>query len=141
MNIHTPIREWLLTQGDICALLGEWEDVPAIHTRRPVPADTGTPFVIAPSTNAAAGNMDGLTTDRPILIRDLVIYGVKDADYRAVDTAAEMIADRLHRNRFALAIEGWKVIDIEANRPIPAPADGNKDVGRLVSLRIRLQRG
>lgn len=139
MNIHAPIRTWLLDQTDICALLGDWEGDTAVHTRRPVPAKTGTPFVLIPSTNAAAGSRDGLTSPRPIIIRDLFVYGLLNDDLRNVDKAAEMISTRLHRNRFALSIEGWRVIDIDANRPIPAPSDSDDSVGRLISLRITLQ--
>ena len=140
MNLHAPIRTFLLGESDITEKLGTWENEPAIHTRRPVPQETGAPFIIVASDNAGAANQDGLMSDRPVLIRDIAVYGPQPEAYRDVEAVAELIADRMHRNRFAFVVPGWHIMDVVAARPISAPTDTDKQVGRLVSLTIRLQR-
>lgn len=137
--ISAAIRASILADPAIVDLLGVWKGEASIHTRRPVPKDAPYPLVLAPSTNAGATNEDGLVSRRPLLVRDVFVYGLQPTDLRTVDAAAELISARFHRKRFALTIPGYHVVDIIADRPRPAPVDNDSQVGRLVQLQLRLK--
>lgn len=137
--ISAAIRSSLLGNAAIVDFLGVWKGAASIHTRRPVPKDAPYPLILASSTNAGATNEDGLISRRPLLVRDVFVYGVQPTDLREVDAVAEMISAHFHRKRFALSIPGYHVLDIIADRPRPAPVDNDSQVGRLIQLQLRLK--
>lgn len=137
--LPAAIRTAIVENEGIAALLGKWKGEPSVHTRRPAPEGAEYPMVIIPSENAAASDQDGLTSRRPVLIRDVLVYGKNPADYREVDDAAELIFLLFHRQKWSLSIEGYSVVDIVARRPTIAPTSDDKRVGRLIPLTIRLQ--
>lgn len=127
--------------GDLALYHGE----PAVFTRRPVPPDAERPFVLV-NPPAAISDMDALASDRPLIMRDVLIYGWKgapgaaDDQTRVVEQIGFEIRDLFHRQKFGLRPDGFSVIDIRATGPIPAPADDEVAIGRVVSLTIRLRR-
>lgn len=137
--ISKAIRASLLTVPGIADPLAKFKDAPGIFTRRPVPAAAEYPMIVTPSFNAGATNEDGLRSRRPVLVRDVLVYGRQPDDYRTVDAIAVLISEHFHRNRFALTIEGYQVVDIVADMPRAAPTDNDKQVGRLVQLQLRLK--
>lgn len=137
--VSTALRVSLIEDGDIAPELGLYAGEPSIHNRRPVPAEALYPMIlINPPT--AAGDDDGLTSDRPWEIRDLCIYGRQPDDYRLVERLADLMRLKFHRQKFSIAPEGYSVIDIRAAGPLPAPVDDAAIVGRMVTLTIRLRR-
>jgi hypothetical protein len=137
--LPAAIRSAIIANAPIVALLGEYENAASVHTRRPAPQGAAYPMVIIPSENAAASDEDALRTQRPVLQRDVLVYGENPKHYREVDEAAELIFQLFHRQRFAISVPGWHVIDIVARRPMAAPTSDEKRVGRMVPLTIRLQ--
>lgn len=137
--ISKAIRASLIGIPGIADPLARYKDAPGIFTRRPVPAAAEYPMIVTPSFNAGATNEDGLRSRRPVLVRDVIVYGLQPGDYRVVDTVAGLISQHFHRNRFALSIEGYQVVDIVADMPRAAPTDNDKQVGRLVQLQLRLK--
>lgn len=139
LDLSAPIRLSLLENAEICDFLHDYKGSPGIFTRRPVPEDAKYPF-IGVSPDIALGNADVLVSLRPIVTRDVVVYGRQPDDYRDVEACGYLIRDHFHRKRFSIQPEGYSIIDIVASGPIPAPTDDVKTVARLVSLTIRLQR-
>ena len=76
----------------------------------------------------------------------IAFYGVKakagsaQDDTRKVEQAADLSRELLHRQRFAVQVAGFSVIEILAGGPVPGPTDDDNEVARIVSLRIRLRR-
>lgn len=141
LNLALPaaLRTAIIENEPIVALLGRWKREPSVHTRRPAPEGADYPMVIIPPENAAASDQDGLRSKRPVLQRDVLVYGDNLGSTREVDEAADLIFALLHRQKWALSIEGFRVIDIVARRPSAAPTSDEKKVGRVIPLTIRLQ--
>jgi hypothetical protein len=137
--LPAAIRSAIIGNAPIVALLGQYENEPSVHTRRPAPEGAEYPMVIVPSESASASDQDMMRRQIPVLGRDVLIYGRNPKDYREVDEAAELIFLLFHRQKWALSIEGYRVLDIVARRPTAAPTSDEKKVGRLVPLTIRLQ--
>ena len=139
LDLSAPIRLSLLENAEICDFLHDFKGSPAIFTRRPLPENA--PYIcLAISPDIAIGNEDALISLRPIVTRDVVVYGRQPDDYRDVEACGYLIRDHFHKKRFSIQPEGYSVIEIVASGPIPAPTDDVKTVARLVGLNIRLQR-
>jgi hypothetical protein len=125
--------------------LPQWRGEPAVFTRRPIPEDAPSIVAIV-NPPVSIGDADGLTSDRPIVVHDIAIYGDKGTpgtpqdDTRAVDAMAFQIRDHFHRQKFSVQPVGFYAIDVQARGPIPAPVDDDATVGRIVTLTIRLRR-
>lgn len=154
LDLGPAIRKGILDPADpaakpesdaIRALLAEWQGEPCVFAYRPVPDDAGEPLMII-NPDASIGDEDGLTSDRPVVIRDIAIYGPKGAPgdpadkSPQVETLGYMIRRLFHRRKFSVQPEGYSVTDVVASGPIVAPVDDDATVGRLVSLTIRLRR-
>lgn len=137
--LPAAFRTALIANAPLAALLASYKGQPAVFTRRPVPSDAKYPLVIVPSENAASSDQDGLRSKRPVLQRDVLVYGDNLDSLRQVDEAAELIFLQFHRQKWSLQIEGFRVIDIVARRPLQAPASDAKKVGRVVPMTLRLQ--
>lgn len=138
LNLAGPIREALMGSGPIVALLGAWQSEASIHTRRPVPDGAGYPMSIV-NPDVSIGDMDGLTSRRPLVTRDVAFYGQQPDQYRAVESLGYLARELFHRKRFALVVPNFHVIQIVATGPFVAPTDDDKTVGRMVSLAIQLE--
>jgi len=139
LDLSGPIREALMGQGAITALLGDYAGEPAIFTRRPAPEGAPYPMIMV-SPDVAITDQDFLTAQKPIVMRDVAIYGAQPDDYRDVESGAYLIRDFFHNNRFAITVPGYGVIDILCTGPIPAPTDDENHLGRVVTLTIQLSR-
>ena len=129
-----------LTGADSIALeLQEWNGVPSIHTKRPAPKDAKYPFIII-NAEVAIGDADGLKSARPIVRADVTVYGRKPRDHRTVQKLGFRIRELFHREKWAITPDGYDVIDIECQGPVPGPTDDDTTVARVVGLIIRLRR-
>jgi len=138
MNTGAPIRTALIAAPAVASRLGVWDGDPSVHTRD-APEDAPYPMIIC-SEDIAVGDMDGLTSRRPIVVRDIRIYGVKPDHERVVDELGWIVRDLFHRERFAISVEGHQVIDIVCAGPIPAPVTDVQNIGRLVTLSLWLKK-
>jgi hypothetical protein len=139
MKLSRAIRTAIIEATPISELLGKYSGSPGVFTRRPVPEGALYPLVIVPSENAGASDEDGLRSFRPVLQKDVLVYGEQPDQYRLVDDLADALFVLFHRQKRSISVEGFHVIDIVARRPIQAPTSDAKRVGRLVPLTIRLQ--
>lgn len=137
--LPAAFRLAIIANEPVAELLGRYKGEPGVFTRRPVPDDAKYPLVLVPSENASASDQDMLRRKVPVLQRDLLVYGDNPKDYRAVDEIAELLFLQFHREKWSLDIEGYRVVDIVARRPVAAPTSDEKKVGRLVTMTLRLQ--
>lgn len=139
LDLAPALRDSVIDAIAISSQLGDYKGEPSVHTRRPAPAGATYPMVmISPDVGVTDG--DGLNSDRPIVVKDVAVYGKQPGDYRTVEALGYALRDHFHRNRRSIVPDGYSVIDVQARGPVPAPTDDDKTVGRAVSLTIRLRR-
>lgn len=139
-NLAQPILYALLNNAQVVSRLPAYVDSVTIFTRRPAPTDASYPMIII-SRDIAKQNLDGISDLRPLITRDIAVYGLNDgsASYRTVETLANIIFGQFHRRRAALvAPDGWTVAAIESVGPLPAPVDDTMQVGRIITLHVQL---
>jgi hypothetical protein len=140
-DLAVPIRTALLGNATITADLATYAGAPAIFTRRPAPPDAKYPMIMV-SPNVAKTDRDGIDDLRPIITRDIAVYNLNDNpdQYRVVETLADIIYSMFHyeRNSLGSFSNGWSVTTVYCTGPIPAPADDDMHVGRVVTLVIFL---
>lgn len=145
LDLGPAFREAILGESAIADELATFNGEPAFFTRRPVPEEADYPMGLV-NPPAAITDEDGLRSDRPVWMGDVLFYGLKGApgsaedQTRTVDRLGYRVRNLFHRNRFALSVGGFHVIDIRASGPVPAPVDDDKEIGRAVSLIVRLRR-
>lgn len=139
-DLSEPIRTAIISNVGITALLGQYVGAPAVFTRRPAPAVLTYPAVMI-SPDVANTDEDGLTDDRPVVVRDITVYGQNDTPekYRVIEALGYALRQLFHRQKRALQIDGFRVIDLVVSGPIPAPVDDEQTVGRIVTLTVRLE--
>jgi hypothetical protein len=141
MNLAEPIRTALVGSATITSNLPAYLGSYTVFTRQPVPADADFPMILV-SSGFQGSEEDGLRDERPLLVRDVLVYGQNDtaANYRVVEDIAFAVRALFHRARTAIVVSGWSVVDIVAQGPSPAPVDDEQTVGRRVELTVRLAR-
>jgi hypothetical protein len=138
LNLAPPLREALIGYAPIVALINTFEGEPAVFTRRPLPAEVQFP-ALAISPDVGIADMDGLTARRPLVMRDITAYGDQGRDYRDVEQLGYLIRGLFHRNPFAIAVPGYKVVSIIASGPyVGATSDDASMVARMVGLTVQL---
>lgn len=138
LNLAEPIRSALIGSADISAALAVYLGEPAVFTKRPAPGDAGYPLAMV-SPDITLGNEDAVNRLRPIVTRDVSIFGQNPSDYRTVESLGYLVRALFHRKRFAIVVPNFQVVEIVAAGPRIAPADDDDHLCRLVSLRIRLR--
>ena len=137
LNLVRPIRNALYPDELVTGLIGTYLGGPSIHTRRPVPVQAMYPMVVI-SPAISVTDEDGIKSDRPVVVYDIIVYGQKDTSYRDIETLAFILRRKFHREREVIRVPGYHVIDIEVSGPIPGPTDDQEYVARVVSLQVRL---
>lgn len=132
------LRTSILDDEALVDGLGGYEGEPAVHTKVPVPIESGYPMIVIPPATVVSDG-DGLGASRPVAVRDLFVYGQQPDHFRLVETLGYMLRRKFHRDRFAFTVEGYRVIAVTAQGPVPAPVDDDMTVGRRVGLTIQLQ--
>lgn len=141
-DLSAPIRTALVGASGITDEMDAYKSSYPIFTKMPVPDDAPTMLVLVSSGFSVAEN-DGLTDERPVLQRDVMFYGRRSTDpdqdqYRAVERMAFAAHALFHRQRLAITVSGWSVIDVTVTGPAPAPVDDEQTVGRMISLTVSL---
>lgn len=143
--VFAPLREAIVTDEVLGLGLSTWKGEPACFTRRPVPDDAQHIFcLINPPSDVR--DMDALDSRRDIVSILIAFYGAKAApgdpadQTREVEALAERARDKFHRNKWAIQTDAFEIIDIVATGPFAGPTDDDKEVARLVNLRMRLGR-
>lgn len=140
-DLAGPIRAAILNNTAIVALLPVYLGSRTVFTRRPAPPDAPYPLIMV-SGNIAKVDQDGIADSRPLITRDLAVYGTNEtaAHYRTVEEIADILFamfDKVH-NAIDVETDGWNLVGIYCTGPIVAPVDDDLHVGRIVSLQIRL---
>ncbi len=139
LDLAPQLRDALIAASPISSELAIYIGEPAIFTRRPLPADAPFPLMVI-NPAAAIGDQDYLNSLLPVVMRDIAIYGNQPGDYRLVERLAYLTRDLFHRNKWAIAPDGYDVIQIVAKGPIPGATDDQTTVGRVVGLTVQLRR-
>lgn len=137
-NLAIPLRTAIVENYALIQLLATYKGAPAVFTRLPAPNDALYPMITI-SPDLAVGNEDGVNDWRPVIIRGISVYSKNDtaAEYRDADDIAYRIRNLFHRQRDAITVPHWNVIDIQAQGPEPVFQDDQSE-GRVVTLTVRL---
>lgn len=138
MNLSPALVTALLAEPSITNDIASWNAGFSIHTMKPVPVDAPYPMIVT-ADDTTISDEDMLSSQMPVISRDVAIYGQVDKDYRAVERLGYAVREMFHRKKRSITVTGYKVVSIECTGPISAPTDDAKQVGRIVSLRVRLQ--
>lgn len=138
LNLGKTIRQAILDDQDIVALLGSWQGIASVHTRRPAPSEAGFPLIII-SSDISITDEDGLRSDRPIIVKDIICYGPQPLSYREVEEVGWLLRILFHKKRHLLSLESWHIVDISVSGPFVAPTDSETFCARGVTLTVRLQ--
>lgn len=139
LDLAPAIYAAIAGEPTITGLLGEDNTNPAIYTIRPVPDGAPYPQIIV-NPDVAITDFDALNSDRPRVIKDVVVYGNQPDDYRTVETVGYLLRDLFHRQRFSISNAGYNVVLITVTGPSVAPVDDDHLVGRVVTLNIMLEK-
>jgi hypothetical protein len=139
-DLAIPIRTAIINNAAIMTNMPDYNGNDNVFSRRPIPLDAPSPqIVIGPDiTDTDRG---GLIDQRLSIIRDIAIYGTNDTAerYRLTEAIAFAVRTLFHRNRKAITVSGWNVVNIWAKGPSFLPVDTpDKDVARNVRLTIEL---
>lgn len=139
VNVAAPLRAALINAAAIGGVLDQYKGEPAVFTRRPVPADAPELMILI-NPDSALGDWDAVNTIRPLVVRDIAVYGNQPDSYRTVEQIGYAMRELFHRNKWAISVPGYSVVDLVASGPIPGPVDDDKTVARVVTLTIKLRR-
>jgi hypothetical protein len=138
-DVAEALRLALVNDPTVAGALTAYQGSLPIFTRRPAPTDAPYPMILV-SPDVTHADEDGVSDKRPVITRDIAVYGQNDTapHYRTVESLAYRVRDLFHRMRQSIAVSGWNVVSIMATGPIPAPSDDDRTIGRMVTLTIRL---
>lgn len=139
-DLAQPILAAIIGASSITSLLPAYLGNFPVFTRRPVPDDAPYPAIVV-SPDVAASDQDGIDDQRPVLQRDVAVYGKNTTadEYRETEQIAREVHSLFQSlGRHAIVVPGWHVVDLSARWPTPAPTDDEQTVGRVVPLTIRL---
>jgi hypothetical protein len=138
-DLSQPIRDAIVGESSITALLGTYLGSPAVLTRAPAPDETiEFPYILV-SDDVAKAEEDGLFDLRPVVTREVTTYARNDTPehYRLADQIAYLVRTLFHRQWRSLTVPGWRVVDIQCMGPVSTTQEDQTD-GRTVSLVISL---
>ena len=138
LDIAPDIRTAIINEAPISGLLSEWQGEPSVFTRRPTPPNVSGVMVVI-SEDIALNDFDGLDSDRPMVIRDVAVYGDNPDDYRTVELVAYEIRKLFHRSKLSITNDEYYIIDMVATGPRSAPTSDEEIIGRVVTLTVKLR--
>ena len=150
-DLSVPYRDAIIAASAITGALPAYLGSYPVFTRVPVPDDASPVLLRGPiivvSAQVQAGEEDGVDSQRPVIDRDIMVYGLAlpnkndpDDQFRATESVAFAVHALFHRQRRAITVSGWSVTDLTATGPAPAPTDDEQTVGRRVTVRARLDK-
>jgi hypothetical protein len=139
VDLAVPLRDALLDESAIATKLAVYSSSRAIFTRRPAPVGATYPMIMV-SPDITTTDQDGIDDQRPVIQRDIAIYGQHDtpAKYRAIEEIGYLVKALFHRKWRSIVVPSWKVVEVLARGPQVAPADDEQIIGRVVMLTIQL---
>jgi hypothetical protein len=139
VDLAIPLRDALIGNAGITALLPAYMSSFPVFTRRPPPTDAAYPMIIV-SQSIMATDEDGINDLRPVITRDIAVYGSNEeaAKYRTVEQIAFLVFHLFHRKPSSISVDGYKVVQIRASGPVAAPSDDLNYVGRVVPVTVHL---
>ena len=139
MNISAPLRTAIIADSVIAPLLASYRNQPSVFTRRPVPPGAAFPYILT-THNIAVRDKDFLTTSKPIVVRDIMVYGEQKSHFRDVETIGYRLYEIFHRQPEILTVPGAHVVEITAFGPVSAPVADDQNTGLAVTLTVHLQK-
>ena len=138
VDLAEPIRDALVASSGITTLLATYASEPAVFTRRPVPGNASFPMIVV-TPDVTVSDQDGIFDFRPLIVREVIAYSLNDtpANYRLADQLAYLIRTLFHRQRRAISVPGWGVVDIVVTGPSPTSQDDQTE-GRSLLLTVQL---
>jgi hypothetical protein len=138
LDLSIPIRNAIIADAEVAAELPDYLGSLPVFTRTPVPENAPYPMMII-RPDLAISDTDMVNDQVPVIVRDIAIYGSNTdaSSYFAVERIAYLVRDLFHRRPISLDAAGWRIIEIRAAGPIPAPTDDDLTVGRVVTLTVR----
>lgn len=137
LELLAPVRDAIVGVSYVTTRLGTYQGTASVHTRRPVPPEAKYPMVVV-GPLVSRNDEDGLNYWTPVAVLDLVTYGEQKAHYREVEQVADALYQLFHRQRGAITVDNYSVVDLRCSGPVPAPVDDDSRVGRRVTLTARL---
>jgi len=116
--------------------LATYENKAAIFTTRPVPADTGMPYVVLDGSIAQEPDDTKTTRGRESFL-DIFAYGESTGSAVVIERISERIRALLHRQSSNITITGFSVLHSNVSGPITAPTD-DEYYGRVVTVRLMI---
>lgn len=140
---HAPLQA---IANEVLGLVEQWQGEPAVFAFWPLPADAPALSIVIREEDAAVSDNDGLTSSRPVIERDVMVYGRRgspgeaDDQSEAVTRIGYLLRDLWHRQKFSVQPEGYSVTQLIVRGPVPAPVDDDGTIGRMVNLTVQLRR-
>lgn len=140
-NIAGGLRAAIITNSAITSQLPAYAGSFPVFRTRPAPANAPYPMILISPTVSAVDTFGRLAEEMPDILHDVSVYSDQesDAEYARVEAIARAIYDQFHRTRRSVTVPGYNVISVTATGPIPAPVDDDAKIGRVVTLRFRLE--
>lgn len=132
-DIGPYISAAILGNTLIAAELPLYLGVKTVFSRRPVPDAAPYPMIVV-SDDVTLDNVDGVNDFRPVIVRDIVVYGQNDtvAHYNQVQRIGYLIRDMFHRKKDSVSIPTWGVLQVVCRGPMSAPTDVLTTMGSVV---------
>lgn len=137
MDLPAAFYDALTSDSTVVAYLGTYLTTPCVFTKVPVPSEASFPMLVV-MPPASVNDFDFLNSKHLTIEQDLIAYGEQDSDYRDVEDLAWYLRTLFHRDKDAITVTGWSVLDIVAAGPVPAPVSDENHVARRVGLTITL---
>lgn len=137
MDLPAAFYSALTGDSTVTGYLGTYAASPCIFTKVPVPSDAPYPMLVV-MPPASVTDFDFLTTKNLRVIQDLIVYGRQDDDYRDVESLAWYLRTMFARDKDAVTLTDWSVLDIQVVGPSPAPVSDMQNVARRVELTLQL---
>lgn len=140
-SLAAPLRAALIANTTITGALIAYNSSFPIFTTRPAPVDAPFPLIMV-SPDLAIADDDGINDFRPVQEVDISVFGKNDLASKVitVEDIAREVREMFHRQRAAITVSGWHVIQIVCRGPRPGPTDDENEIARIVSLSVQLAR-
>jgi len=139
LDIKDAIRAAICADMGIVALLGQYEDGPSVHTKKPAPDGAEYPMIIITTPNTF--DQDMVNVRLPVVTPDIAVYGENPRHCRVVEEIGYTLHELIHRNRWFLNLSahGLRMFECTAPGPRLAPTEDETKVGRVLTPTMQLQ--
>lgn len=137
MSISAAFYNRLMEDAELRTMLAQYNGMSAVFTASPVPDDASLPYIITAGQVSDSTEIPVNTKNRTAtqFIRDIRIYSEQTGSMAQIEKIGERVWSIFHKQ--PLVIDGWKVLEVKAGRPITYPQDGV--YGLYVSVIVTMQ--